>query len=156
MDILMNKKKGNNKIYKKTKKRRGKRLKGGATTKKYIVKFAVDDPVSNSVKILKDLTSGTIALDADKIKVVGVDGNPNFKSALQREIQSDASLTSLQARFGTSGDGFISDARRTQILAESAAAEAKAKAETATQEAITAATLVVEDSDLLGAMFDDD
>ena len=132
-------KKLNNKLLKKTQKKRSKRIKGGGGgTKKYVIKFAVDDPKTNSIGILKELTSGSIGLDANKITVVGIEGNPTFTSDLQNLINGDSSLDpALKLRFGST-NGYITDDRKKQIFAESAAAQAKEEEEKTIKAFVTA------------------
>ena len=158
IDILMNNNKGNNKLLKKTRKRRVKKMRGGGGTKKYIIKFAVDDPGANSVSILKELTdvTGTIKLDPNKITIVGIENNSNFKTTLQNLIKATQFSPDLKTRFG-SDTGFINNTRKAEIFAESKAAQAKEEAFKASTEAKLAASTLVssQDQDLLSAMFDE-
>ena len=136
IDILMNNNKGNNKQLKKTRKRRVKKMRGGGTTK-YNLEFAVDDPGANSVRILKELTTGTISLDPDKITIVGIENNSNFKTTLQKLINDATGLSqTLKTRFG-SDTGFISETRKAQIFAESKAAQAKEEEEKTIKDFVT-------------------
>ena len=124
IDILMNNNKGNNKLLKKTRKRRVKKIRGGGATKKYVIKFAVDDQVNNSYSILLELIN-VLNIEPKNITVIGVENNSNFKTNLQKLINQDTELpTDAKTRFKTD-NGFISETRKDEIFAESKAAQAK-------------------------------
>lgn len=153
IDILMNKR-VNKKLLKKTRKRI-KKMKGSGT-KRFLIKFAVANPLENSVEILKELTntSGNIKLEPEKITVVGVEGNPGFKEELKTMILGNTSIGNLHDRFGNN-IGYISEQRKNEILAESEISQAKQEAFKASTEAKAQVEQLGVSSDVLELMFDD-
>ena len=124
---------------------------GGGSSKKYIVKFGVDDPISNTYDILSDLVS-KVKLDPEKIKIVGIEGNPDFKEALMNKILSLKKRSPNLTRFSTN-NGYVSETQIERIMAEAAVAKLEQESKLEIEQARSAVQKFTEDSALLEAMF---
>ena len=99
-----------------------------------MAEFKIDDPVLNTIKIIKDLTGPSIKIAHDKLKIIGIDGDSSFKTALQSKLQTSTNIDSNTKNYFLSNNGYVSDSRAKIILAEAEASKAKGKVKKITSE----------------------